>query len=114
MSGFFETRVENLETSAPAPTVRSLTKKKKNSKKRKAVSFEVSDKDSGSEYKFDLLKGVKSYHAKLFPIPKIHKATLKTEVNRLINIGVLKDKNISKWAAPTFINPKMNGTVFHF
>ena len=31
MSGFFETRVENLETSAPPPAVRSLPRKKKNS-----------------------------------------------------------------------------------
>ena len=33
MSGFFETRVENLETPAPPPAVRSLSRKKKNSKK---------------------------------------------------------------------------------
>ena len=48
MSGFFETRVENLETPAPPPAVRSLTrkKKKKNSKKRKVVFFEDFDKDS--------------------------------------------------------------------
>ena len=45
-SGFFETRVENLETPAPPPAVRSLTRKKKNSKKGKDVSFEDSDKDS--------------------------------------------------------------------
>ena len=46
MSGFFETRVENPETPALPLAVRSLTRKKKNSKKRKAVSFEDSDKDS--------------------------------------------------------------------
>ena len=53
MSGFFETRVENLETPATPPTVRSLTrkKKKKNSKKRKAVSFEKSVKDSSDNKK---------------------------------------------------------------
>ena len=48
----------------------------------------------------------------LFPIPKIHKEILITELNRLINIGVLKHKNNSKWAAPTFIIPKKNGTVW--
>ena len=36
----------------------------------------------GSEYKIELLEGAKPYHAKPFPIPKIHKETLKTEVNR--------------------------------
>ena len=47
ISGFFETRVENLETPAPQATVRSLPKKKKkkNSKKRKAASFEDSEID---------------------------------------------------------------------
>ena len=44
MSGFFETRVENLETPALSPAVRFLTRKKKqkNSKIRKALSFEDS------------------------------------------------------------------------
>ena len=28
------------------------------------------------------LEGAKPYHAKPFPIPKIHKETLKTQVNR--------------------------------
>ena len=44
MSSFFETRVENLETLALPPALRSLSrkKKKKNSKKRKAVSSEDS------------------------------------------------------------------------
>ena len=35
----------------------------------------------------------------------------KKEVNRLIKIGVLKKINNSQWAAPTFIIPKINGTV---
>ena len=53
MLDFFETRVENLETPALRPALRSLTRKekKKNSKKRKAVSFEDSDKDSSDDKK---------------------------------------------------------------
>ena len=41
MSGFFETRIENLETVVPPAAVRSISrkKKKKKSKKQKAVSF---------------------------------------------------------------------------
>ena len=64
---------------------------------------------SGSEYRIELLEGAKPYHAKPFPIPKIHEET--TGVNRLINIGVLKRKNNSKWAAQTVIISKNNGTV---
>ena len=36
----------------------------------------------GSEYKIELLERAKPNHAKLLPIPKIHKETVKTEVNR--------------------------------
>ena len=60
---------------------------------------------AGSEYKIEHLEGAKPYQAKPFPNHKIHKETLKTEVNKLIKIGVLKCKNISKWAAPTCIIP---------
>ena len=68
-------------------------------------------KYTGSNYIIELKEDAKSYHAKSFPIPKIHKLTLKKEVNRLITIGVLKKINHSQWAAPTFIIPKINGTV---
>ena len=42
-----------------------------------------------SEYKIELLEGAKPYHTKSFPIPKIHEETFKTEVNLIINIGIL-------------------------
>ena len=43
----------------------------------------------------------------------MHEETLKIEVSRLLNIGVLKRKNNSEWAAPTFRIFKKYGTV-HF
>ena len=66
MSGFFETRVENLETPAPPPAVRSLTRKnkKKNSKKRKAVFFEYSDEDSSDDETPWKRKKFCQYHGK--------------------------------------------------
>ena len=45
------------------------------------------------------------------PIPKVHEETLKTEVDRLLNKRVLKRKNNSQWAAPTFVIPIKSGTV---
>ena len=66
---------------------------------------------TGSEYKIELQEGVKPYHAKPFPIPRIHEETLRKEVDRLVEIGVLKRINNSEWAAPTFIIPKKNKTV---
>ena len=48
---------------------------------------------TGTEYKIELLEGAQPYHTKLFPIPKVHDETLKSEVNILESIGVLKRKN---------------------
>ena len=42
-----------------------------------------------TENKIELLEGAQQYHAKPFPIPKTHEETLKTEVDRLVNIGVV-------------------------
>ena len=43
-------------------------------------------KYAGSDYTIELKEDAKFYYAKPFPIPKIHKITLKQEVNRLIKI----------------------------
>jgi hypothetical protein len=45
---------------------------------------------------FELKEGAKPYHGRLYPIPKIHKATLIKEIDRLILIGVLKWQPLSK------------------
>ena len=59
----------------------------------------------------ELKPGSTPYHARSFPIPKIHEQTLKTEVRRLEKIGVLRRVNRSEWAAPTFVIPKKDGKV---
>ena len=41
----------------------------------------------------------------------MHEEILKTEVNRLVNLGILKNNNHSEWAAPIFIIHKKNGTA---
>lgn len=66
---------------------------------------------TGEELDIELKPDVKPYHARAFPIPKVHTETLMTEVNRLVQLGVLKKVNRSEWAAPTFIIPKKDGTV---
>jgi hypothetical protein len=63
------------------------------------------------DYKIELKEGVKPYHARAFPVPRIHQDTLKKEVERLCEVGVLKRVNRSEWAAPTFIIPKKDGKV---
>ena len=66
---------------------------------------------TGPEYKIELKENIKPYHAKPFPIPRVHKGTLKKEVQHLCKIDVLKRINTAEWAAPTFIIHKKNGTA---
>jgi hypothetical protein len=59
----------------------------------------------------ELKEGAKPYHGRPYPIPKIHKAPLMKEIDRLILIGVLKWQPSSKWALSSFIIPKKDCTV---
>jgi hypothetical protein len=60
---------------------------------------------------FQLKEGIKPYHGRAFPVPHIHLKTLRKEVERLCELGVLKRQPSSEWASPTFIIPKKEGTV---
>ncbi len=60
---------------------------------------------------FELKEGAKPCHGRPYPIPKIHKATLMKEIDRLILIGVLKWQPSSKWALPSCIILKKDHTV---
>ena len=65
----------------------------------------------GTPYNVELKPDASPYHARPFPIPKSLEATVKIEIDRLIQAGVLKKINRSEWAAPTFVIPKKDGTV---
>jgi hypothetical protein len=62
-------------------------------------------------YNIELKPDAKPSHSRPFPVPKVHEATLKIEVERLTKAGVLKKVNQSEWAAPTFLIPKKDATV---
>ena len=66
---------------------------------------------TGSKVDVELNEGAEPYHARAFPLPRCHMETLKVEVHRLCELGVLKRVNRSQWAAPTFVIPKKDGTV---
>ena len=53
------------------------------------------------EYDIELQLGVKPYHARAYPIPK-NEQTLRTEVERLCSLGILRKVDHSEWVAPTF------------
>jgi hypothetical protein len=46
-----------------------------------------------------------------FPVSKIHEETLKKEINRLCDLGVLKPQVSLEYQSPSFIISKKNGTV---
>ena len=54
----------------------------------------------------ELKEGAKPYHGRAYPVPQVHLGTLKREIKRLCDLGVLKKQPDSPWAAPTFIIPK--------
>jgi len=60
---------------------------------------------------FKLKEGAKPFQLTPFPVPKIHEDTLKKEIQRLCNLGVLKPQVASEYQSPSFIIPKKNGTV---
>ena len=66
---------------------------------------------TGSPVELKLKRDAEPYHARAFPVPRVHLQTLKMEVERLCKIGVLKRVNRSQWASPTFVIPKKDGTV---
>jgi hypothetical protein len=56
----------------------------------------------------ELKEGAKQYHGRPYLIPKVHKATLMKEIDRLIAIGVLKWLPLSKWVPlPLSSSPRM-------
>jgi hypothetical protein len=64
---------------------------------------------------FQLKEGVSPYHGQAFPVPNIHKDTIKKEVERLCKLGVLERQlerqPASEWALPSFIIHKKEKTV---
>ena len=59
----------------------------------------------------ELKEGAKPHHGRAFPVPRIHRETLKKEVERMVELGILKWEGESEWAFPSFIIPKSNQTV---
>jgi hypothetical protein len=58
-----------------------------------------------------LKSGEMPFQLSPFPVPKIHEETLKKEINRLCDLGVLKPQVASEYQSPSFIIPKKNGIV---
>ena len=66
---------------------------------------------TGSPVSFELKEGETPFCAKPFRIPHSLKATMKKEVARLVEEGVLSPIKASEWACPSFAIPKKNKTI---
>jgi len=62
-------------------------------------------------YDIKLRPDATPYHAKPYLIPYSRLATLKVEVEHLVEAGVLRKVNRSEWGAPEFITAKKDGSV---
>ena len=54
----------------------------------------------------ELKGGANTVCSQPYPVPRVHEATCRKEVERLLKIGVLKESNDSEWGAPSFSQPK--------
>ena len=59
----------------------------------------------------DIEPDAKPVHAQPYPVPRIHLSTYKRELDHLCDLGVLVPQQESKWASPSFIIPKKDGSV---
>ena len=61
--------------------------------------------------KLDLKPNAAPFYTHPYQIPRVHEQTLRKEVERLIQLGVLKKCVDSEWGSPAFIIPKSDKTV---
>jgi hypothetical protein len=57
--------------------------------------------------RLELIDGAKPYHATPFPVPQSLEAMTRTEMKRLTDFDVFNRSSDSEWAAPTFIQAKI-------
>ena len=62
-------------------------------------------------HKIKLKDGAEPYHGRPYQVPKAHERALRNEVDRLVEIGVLKKVNRSQWGAPCCAIPKKDKTI---
>ena len=65
----------------------------------------------GKPVHIDIRPGAKPFHGRAFSVPKAYEKLLRDEIQRLLDLGVLRRANISEWAAPSFGVPKKNQQI---
>ncbi|MGH3053508.1 MAG: hypothetical protein ACRDL7_00845, partial [Gaiellaceae bacterium] len=59
----------------------------------------------------DIKPGALPYSARPYTIPRAYESLVKEEIDRLVDIGVLKANVASAWGSPTFVIPKKDGRI---
>ena len=62
--------------------------------------------------RLELKRYIKPWCGKAYPVPHIHLGTLKREVKRLEELGVIEWLGESEYGSPCFLIPKKNGQVW--
>lgn len=65
----------------------------------------------GEPMHIELEPNAKPVYRRPYPIPQVHLATFKKELDHLVAIGVLSPVRDTEWGLPTFITPKKDGRV---
>ena len=62
-------------------------------------------------YQIPLQPDAKPIHTRPYTIPQIYQHTVRTEIERLLKLGIIEKDISSPWASPCFVIPKKNGQV---
>ena len=65
----------------------------------------------GEPLHIELEEGAQPVYRRPYPVPHVHLATFKKELDHLVDIGVLLPVRDTEWGLPTFITPKKDGRV---
>ena len=65
----------------------------------------------GEPMHIDIEPGATPVYRRPYPIPRVHLATFKKELDHLVSLGVLSRVRDTEWGLPTFIVPKKDGRV---
>ena len=71
----------------------------------------MSTKYPGQPTHIDLIPEDISAHRRPYPVPEVHMATFKKELDYLVRTGVLSSAKDTEWGLQTFITSKKDGIV---